>query len=209
LLVDMGADVDARASPTLKRWNSIMFAAANGNADCIAILTHANADLLDTHDSDGRTALQIAWDCDHIAAAEALEVAVEARRVRNKKQKAAEENKKNAYLRRLSTKRLLRQSSRFSLSAMDEPESLKPLQRLHRGFRRVSLAAGVLARMARAPRTDDGAPRVVELRRSRSDSLPRASAVATTALDSDPQNRSSRSALWSPEAGGGGGSLTA
>ena len=209
LLVDMGADIDARAGPSLKRWNSIMFAAANGHVDCIAILTHANADLLDTLDTFGHSALQIAWNCNRTAAAEALEVAVEARRLRNKKQKATERNIKDAYLRRLSTKRLLRQSSRFSLSAMDAPESLassRPLQRLHRGFRRVSLAAGVLARIARAPRSDNGAPQVVQLRRSRSDDLARASS-ATAAVTGVPSD--SRPALWSTGADGGGESLTA
>lgn len=154
LLVDIGCDVDVRAEQSVKEWTPLMFAAAAGHTDAMGIFLHANVDTLDSKDSDGHTALEIAQRRNQMDSVDALEGAIEARRMRGKKERLAAANRRWGLLQRANTKRELRRSSRFHLGAMATPSngtaSNTPGARwgkLHKGFRQVSLAAGAIAQI--------------------------------------------------------------
>lgn len=147
LLVDIGCDVDMRASKLLKQWTPLMFASAAGHVDVIGILLHTNADVLDSKDTEGLKALDIATHHQQADAANALEVADEARRVRSKKERAAAMSRRVGTLQRANTKRELRLSSKFDLDSALQSSADARTRKLHNGFRRVSLMAGAIAGM--------------------------------------------------------------
>lgn len=183
LLIDIGTDVNIRAGSKLKRWSPLMFAAASNNVEIIGALLHTDGDLVDTEDADGNTALAIAMAHKCSDAAHALEAAAEARRVRTKKQEKKAAQQRRLSLDRASSKRLLRQNSSFSVANARSPSPEKrasassrrfsssfstttseSFRKLHNGFRRVSMAASVLARLS-----SQHGPRRQSFQRSHSD----------------------------------------
>lgn len=176
--VDMGMDVDMKAGNKSKGRTPLMFAAANGHVGIIGTLLHADNDLIDTKDSEGCTALDIATKTKQMDAAAALEGAAEARRVATKKQQEESMARKKRTLQRTNTRMLLKTESRFSLRSMlqaaqkqhqdqnqqgwdrllrhakeaSEEKKSRSAQlrtKLYKGFRTVSMAAGALAHMGR------------------------------------------------------------
>lgn len=176
--VDLGMDVNMPAGKKAKCRTPLMFAAANGHVDIIGALLHADVDLIDAKDSEGCTALQIAFKAEQMEAADALEGAAEARRLASKRQQEESMVRKKRTLQRTNTRMLLKTESRFSLRSMlqaaqkqhqdqnqqgwdrllrhakevnEEKKSRASVLRmkLHKGFRTVSMAAGALAHLGR------------------------------------------------------------
>jgi len=158
LLIDIGIDPDLRAGAEVSSWTPLMYAAAAGQVDVIGILLNTDADLVDSVDTKGNRAVDIAWVQHQEEAANALIMADEARRMRSKKQKAATMHMRRSMRERASSKRILRKSSSFDLDAALEfshsgRHSETSLSKLSKGFRRVSAAAGAIA-AARHSSTD-------------------------------------------------------
>ena len=116
LLVDIGSDVDVRAGSVRKEWSPLMFAAANGSVGAIGVLLHTDGDLLESRDSDGRTAADIARLHGQHAAADALVLAKEARSIRTRKERANAAAQRKAMLHRRNSKHTLRLSANFDAS---------------------------------------------------------------------------------------------
>ena len=153
-----------------------MFAAAHGRVDIIGALLHTDNDLIDSKDSDGKTALDVASAAQMQDAIDALESAADARRLATKKQQEESMLRKKRTLERTNTRMLLKQEKKFSLKSMlqaaqkqhqdgnqkgwdrllrharevnEEKQSRAANMRakLYKGFRKVSHAAAMIAQM--------------------------------------------------------------
>lgn len=139
-----------------------MFAAASGQIAIIGALLLADSDLLDSRDSDSRTAFEIAQQHSQQEAADALLMASDARSVRSRKQRSAEAAQKRAMLQRRNSKVSLRGSANFDLESARRASlrggeaRTSALYKLSRGFRHVSAAAGAIASLRVSSRRSSG-----------------------------------------------------
>ena len=176
LFIDIGVDVDMKSGKRSKRRTPLMFAASNNHVDIIGALLHTNCDLIDSKDSEGKTAIDIASTMEQMEAYSALYGAAEARRLASNKEKEDSMVRKQQALQRMNTRMLLKNEKQFSLKSMlaaakkqhmdqnqtgwdrllrhakEQNEEKKSRlaevrTKLYKGFRRVSMAAGALAQM--------------------------------------------------------------